>query len=113
MSRSFRIGLAALLIGACAPKGDADDGAAATADSAAVSDSTGHGGIAGASGTDSTGAMLGSPPVSLQDSATKGTAAAKSTKSKTTGVIGRDSAFGPTFVVDSTGKMVRIPTKKP
>lgn len=115
MSRPFRIGVATLLLGvlgACAPKGDADDGAGTTAESAAATDSTGLG-TAGAPGADSVSAALRSPPVSLRDSASKTAAAAKSTKSKGTDIVGRDSAFGPSFIVDSTGKMVPIPTKKP
>jgi len=97
---------------ACAPRA-ADEGAQATsADSAATERLL-----------DSLSAA--NPPAAAPGVATKDSVAAKAptkapakapTKAPATGtIIGRDSAFGPTYTVDSTGKVTRIvpPKKKP
>ena len=59
--------------------------------------------------------MLTSPAAALTDSASKANVMTKAgtTSAKQTGIVGHDSAFGPSFIVDSTGKMVPIPAKKP
>lgn len=104
MNRVHRIVLAALVLGACAPKGE-------TASEGSTSDST----AAYAMDSTAAAAMMTMPGSTLRDSLTKvdSTAKAAKTPAKQTGIVGRDSAFGPTFIVDSTGKMVPIPTKKP
>jgi hypothetical protein len=82
------------LVAACGPKGSAAD---RTADSTAV--------VAPAdSGTkaDSTAADPSERPDSVMSQ----------TPTKATTGVGRDSAFGPRFLVDSTGKLTRIPEKK-
>lgn len=98
---------AALVLAACAPKGEAsNDGAAA--DSVA-------GDPAPMVATDSGAASeVGTTGAAVVDSATaaKVGTGAKAAKAQP-GVMGRDSAFGPTFVVDSTGKMIPIEKKKP
>ena len=104
MNRFHRIAIAALVLGACAPKGEsASEGSARDSTAASAMDST-----------TAAAAML-TPAPALIDSATKTTATSKAAKTpaKQTDIVGRDSAFGPTFIVDSTGKMVPIPTKKP
>ena len=40
-------------------------------------------------------------------------AVAPATDGKAPPVIGRDSAFGPRYMVDSTGKLIPLPIKKP
>lgn len=96
MLRQIMLAPAIVVLAACAPKGpqpgqaSADSTAAVVTDSAMVADS---GGLAPS--TDST--------------------ASKSTGAAPRGgqYIGRDSAFGPTFTVDSTGKVTPIaPAKK-
>ena len=91
--------VALIAAAACAPKGDAD----VSADSTAV-------------------ALPAESAVTVRDSATgRDTAAAKSkgtspgttTPGTTTPIVGRDSAFGPTYMIDSTGKLIPIQKKKP
>lgn len=96
MNRTHRIALVALVLGACAPKGE-------TASEGSASDST------------AVAPVLTSPASAITDSATKANATTKAgtTPAKPSGIVGRDSAFGPSFIVDSTGKMVPIPAKKP
>ncbi|MCL4213257.1 MAG: hypothetical protein KJZ74_05025 [Gemmatimonadales bacterium] len=99
--------LAALVLAACAPKGEAsNDGAAA--DSAAVDPAPMVATDSGAA------APVGTTGAAVVDSATaaKVGKGVQGMKAQPTG-MGRDSAFGPTFVVDSTGKMIPIEKKKP
>lgn len=106
MSRTTCLAAFALLLAACAPK--SEDGAAAEggyADSMAVVP------VDSATATSDPAAMAGTVPASpaaVRDSATKSGAAAKSPEA-----MGRDSAFGPSFMVDSAGKLVPLPKKKP
>ena len=107
MNHFHRLALAALLLGGCAPKGESSsDGSARDSTAALAMDST----VATTAAP-----VMTSPAPALMDSATKASATTKAgtTPVKQSGVIGRDSAFGPSFIVDSTGKMVPIPTKKP
>ena len=102
MNHFHRLALTALVLGACAPKGEAASEESAR-DSTSALDST----IAAS--------VMSSPSAVLIDSASRAKALTKAgtISEKQSGIVGRDSAFGPTFIVDSTGKMVPIPKKKP
>lgn len=99
---------AVVVLAACGPKGPqagqvrADSTAAAVTDSAMSSDSSRL-----APSADSV------VPASTTTSTTSTTSKATSTATGVPQYIGRDSAFGPTFTVDSTGKVTPIiPAKK-
>ncbi len=79
------------------------------------------GGAAGGS-ADSTATVASESTATVRDSATRDSVPRTDTtgaKSKATAptkagaVIGRDSAFGPKYIVDSTGKLIPIPQKRP
>lgn len=126
MLRPIALLLAAVILTACGPKGQqagqgtADSTASASAftDSAKVQDSIGPSPSA-ASSADSTAestsapgavGLAGSSASQLRDS-TVSKSASKAPRAEP--YIGRDSAFGPTFTVDSTGKVTPIiPAKK-
>lgn len=109
MLRPIKLALVISAVAACGPKGpqagesraDSTASANALADSAHARDSTGP-----VPSTDSAS--------SLRDStATKTTTKTTSKAPRAEAYIGRDSAFGPTFTVDSTGKVTPIvPAKK-
>lgn len=111
--------LAAAVVAACGPKGPQAGQASADStasnfglDAATMTDSSGLAPSADSTSLAAPGAVRasGSGTVSSRDS----------TLSKATGTtprggeyLGRDSAFGPTFTVDSTGKVTPIvPVKK-
>jgi len=119
MLRPITILIAAATLAACTPKGQ--EGAQGTADStvspSAFTDS--------ATAQDSIGPAPSDPaavpPLGTMVPSGAGTATVRDsigsrstgTKPRTGEIIGRDSAFGPTFTVDSTGKVTPIaPVKK-
>jgi hypothetical protein len=83
------LGGACLVAAACGPKGNAESGAAA--DSTAVTDSVAR------------------PDSSAQPQRDSTAPASAGTKAPT---VGRDSAFGPKFVIDSTGRVTPIEGRK-
>ncbi len=92
--RSLGLGIV-LIATACGPKGESE-GSSATADTTrAAADSSTPPGTSPTPADSVTGGETPSPA---------GTTAP---------AIGRDSAFGPKFIMDSTGKMVPVPTKRP
>lgn len=94
--------LAALtLVAACGPKGNAADRTADSTAVAAPADS-------GTKGDSTVADSLARPDSGMTRAPTK---SPSSTPTTTTGV-GHDSAFGPRFLVDSTGKLTRVPEKK-
>lgn len=109
MSRSLKLVLVAAATVACAPK--EQQGAQASADSTAAPNAF----------TDSAAARVSVGPMpgdsASADSSTPESKAIKAGPAKPASgeIIGRDSAFGPTFTVDSTGKVTPIvpPRKKP
>lgn len=112
MTRSLLLAPALLLLMACAPKGDSDAGGAA--------DSAGAGGYADSMAMPSIDSLaaaaesLPGTPMAANDSAGKAASMTKTgAPAKVPGTMGRDSAFGPSFMVDSNGKLVPIPKKKP
>ena len=125
MIRPTVLVLAIVVAAACGPK--REQAAAVTADSTATGNAftdsaTVRDSIGPAAPTDSVAApgagALGSMlPTSSGTSLLRDTATSKSAgRSPRDGAyIGRDSAFGPTFTVDSTGKVTPIvpPKKKP
>jgi hypothetical protein len=104
MERSAFVIALVLVASACGAKGKAADGDAAlgaSADSSpAVSPPPESASMAMPVSRDSTKAGAGST-------------AAQKAAAKAPDVIGHDSAFGPKYMVDSTGKLVPIPTKRP
>jgi hypothetical protein len=119
MLRPITMLLAAATLAACAPKGQ--EGAQGTGDStvspSAFTDSaTAQDSIGPAPSDSAAGAPLGT----MVPSGAGATSVRDSVGSKSTGTtprtgeyIGRDSAFGPSFTVDSTGKVIPIaPAKK-
>lgn len=119
MLRSITMLTAAVALAACAPKGQ--EGAQGSGDStvspSAFTDS--------ATAQDSIGPAPSDPaavppPGTMVPSGTGATTVRDSVGSKSSGTaprtgayIGRDSAFGPSFTVDSTGKVTPIaPVKK-
>jgi hypothetical protein len=111
--------MAAAALAACAPKGQ--EGAQGTGDStvspSAFTDSATAQDSIGPSPSDS---VAGAPSGAMALSGAGATMVRDSLGSKSTGTaprtdayIGRDSAFGPSFTVDSTGKVTPIaPVKK-
>lgn len=104
MSRTSCLAAFALLIAACAPKGDGADAAAdgGYADSIAMPS------------IDSLAAAaesLPGTPLATKDSTGKAATMPKSGAPAKVPGVGRDSAFGPSFMVDSTGKLVPLPKK--
>ncbi len=109
MSRSFMLVLVATAAVACAPK--EQQGAQASADSTASPNAF----TDSAAARDSVGPMPGDS-VSVDLSTLESKAIKAGPEKRAAGeIIGRDSAFGPTFTVDSTGKVTPIvpPRKKP
>lgn len=117
--------IAVVTVAACGPKGQqagqgtADSTATGNAftDSASARDSIGP-----ALPADSVAAQAGGSTASMSPAGAGSSALRDSSTSKSTGksprggaYIGRDSAFGPTYTVDSTGKVTPIvpPKKKP
>ena len=109
MSRSFMLVLVVTAAVACAPK--EQQGAQASADSTASPNAC----TDSAAARDSVGPMPGDS-VSVDLSTLESKAIKAGPEKRAAGeIIGRDSAFGPTFTVDSTGKVTPIvpPRKKP
>ena len=105
--RAVLIMLVAGLVGgsaACGPRGSAAGDAAA--DSSAVADSVAP--------SDSVAPRADSTATDADSASTKAPAPSPAPTSAETKAptVGRDSAFGPKFVVDSTGKVTPIGTKK-
>lgn len=97
--RTPRLALALpLVIAACGPRGGADD---ASADSTATVETVDSVAVADSTRADSASADSTRRPVAPAPGAAKAP------------IIGRDSAFGPRYLVDSTGKLIPVPTKKP
>lgn len=103
--RAVFLMLVAGLVGgaaACGPRGSAAGDAAA--DSSAVADSVAP--------PDSLAARADSTATDADSGSTKARAPAPTSAETKAPTVGRDSAFGPKFVVDSTGKVTPIGTKK-
>lgn len=113
MLRPIPLALVISAVAACGPKGpqagesraDSTASANALADSAHARDSTGP-----VPSTDSASSLRDS---TATKTTTKTTSKTTSKAPRAEAYIGRDSAFGPTFTVDSTGKVTPIvPAKK-
>lgn len=107
MRRSRILAMAVLVTAACG-KGSSEQGSAA--------DSTASPSLMpGGPSADSVGAVPGLTPDSSSRRPTVGMSAGpvKEPRKSTDSIIGYDSAFGPSFTVDSTGRIVPIVKKKP
>lgn len=104
--------LAALLLSAACGRAKAGDDAAVPADTAGAAVPTPLSVPAGAPVADSAPTVT---PSAAPTSGGAGTSAtpAGAAKPAPSPYIGRDSAFGPTYEVDSTGKVTPIRVKKP
>ena len=96
---------AVVVLAACGPKGPQAGQVRADSTAAAVTDS--------AMSSDSSRLAPSADSVVPASTTTSTTSKATSTATGVPQYIGRDSAFGPTFTVDSTGKVTPIiPAKK-
>ena len=102
LSRASALLAALTLVAGCGPKGSAADG---TADSTVVATPVDSGTKADSMVADSTAR----PDSGMTQAPTK---SPSTSPTKTTTGVGHDSAFGPRFLVDSTGKLTRVPEKK-
>jgi hypothetical protein len=107
MARPLPLLLSVLLLGAACGRAKNETADAAPVDTAVTSPATP---IVDSAAAPTTGAAPSTPTPVQPSTTTPSSAAAKPAPAP---YIGRDSAFGPTYEVDSTGKVTPIRVKKP